>query len=125
MALTIDQLVGEIEQLSLKDAAALVKELETKFGVSAAAPVMMAGGGGGGGAAAEEKTEFDVILVEGGANKIAVIKEVRNVVAGLGLAEAKALVEKGGAKLKEGVKKEEAEEVKKKLEAAGAKVEIK
>ena len=124
----IAKIVDELSGLSVLEVAELVKTLEEKWGVSAAAPVAVAAAGGGGGAAApaaEEKTEFDVILVDGGANKISVIKEVRNVVAGLGLAEAKALVEKGGAKLKEGVKKEEAEEVKKKLEAAGAKVEIK
>ena len=123
----IAKIVDELSGLSILEVADLVKTLEEKWGVSAAAPVAVAAAGGGGAAApvVEEKTEFDVILVDGGANKIAVIKEVRNVVAGLGLAEAKALVEKGGAKLKEGVKKEEAEEVKKKLEAAGAKVEIK
>ena len=122
----LNKIVEELSGLTVLEVSELVKTLEEKWGVSAAAPV--AAGGGGGGAAApavEEKTEFDVILVDGGTNKIAVIKEVRNVVSGLGLAEAKALVEKGGAKLKEGVKKEEAEEVKKKLEAAGAKVEIK
>ncbi|MCP5559471.1 MAG: 50S ribosomal protein L7/L12 [Verrucomicrobiaceae bacterium] len=120
------KIVDELSGLTVLEVADLVKTLEEKWGVSAAAPVAAAAPAGGAAApAAEEKTEFDVILVEGGANKIAVIKEVRNVVAGLGLAEAKALVEKGGAKLKEGVKKEEAEEVKKKLEAAGAKVEIK
>jgi large subunit ribosomal protein L7/L12 len=111
--------------LTILEVSELVKTLEEKWGVSAAAPVAAGGGGGAAAPAVEEKTEFDVILVDGGTNKIAVIKEVRNVVSGLGLAEAKALVEKGGAKLKEGVKKEEAEEVKKKLEAAGAKVEIK
>ena len=122
----IAKIVDELSGLTVLEVADLVKTLEEKWGVSAAAPVAAAAPAGGAAApAAEEKTEFDVILVEGGANKIAVIKEVRNVVAGLGLAEAKALVEKGGAKLKEGVKKEEAEEVKKKLEAAGAKVEIK
>lgn len=124
----IAKIVDELSGLTVLEVAELVKTLEEKWGVSAAAPVAVAAAGGGGAAAApaaEEKTEFDVILVDGGANKISVIKEVRNVVAGLGLAEAKALVEKGGAKLKEGVKKEEAEEVKKKLEAAGAKVEIK
>lgn len=124
----LNKIVEELSGLTVLEVSELVKTLEEKWGVSAAAPVAAAGGGGGGGAAApaaEEKTEFDVILVDGGSNKIAVIKEVRNVVSGLGLAEAKALVEKGGAKLKEGVKKEEAEEVKKKLEAAGAKVEIK
>jgi large subunit ribosomal protein L7/L12 len=122
----LNKIVEELSGLTILEVSELVKTLEEKWGVSAAAPVAAAGGGGGAAApAAEEKTEFDVILVDGGSNKIAVIKEVRNVVSGLGLAEAKALVEKGGAKLKEGVKKEEAEEVKKKLEAAGAKVEIK
>jgi large subunit ribosomal protein L7/L12 len=124
----LNKIVEELSGLTVLEVAELVKSLEEKWGVSAAAPVAavaVAAGGAAPAAAAEEKTEFDVILVDGGANKIAVIKEVRNVVAGLGLAEAKALVEKGGAKLKEGVKKEEAEEVKKKLEAAGAKVEIK
>ena len=123
----IANIVEELSKLTVIEAADLVKKLEEKWGVSAAAPVAVAAAGGGGAAApaVEEKTEFDVILVDGGPNKISVIKEVRNVVPGLGLAEAKALVEKGGAKLKEGVKKEEAEEVKKKLEAAGAKVEIK
>ena len=123
----LNKIVEELSGLTVLEVAELVKTLEDKWGVSAAAPVAVAAAGGGAApaAAVEEKTEFDVILVDGGANKISVIKEVRNVVAGLGLAEAKALVEKGGAKLKEGVKKEEAEEVKKKLEAAGAKVEIK
>jgi large subunit ribosomal protein L7/L12 len=123
----LNKIVEELSGLTVLEVAELVKSLEDKWGVSAAAPVAVAAAGGGAApaAAVEEKTEFDVILVDGGANKISVIKEVRNVVAGLGLAEAKALVEKGGAKLKEGVKKEEAEEVKKKLEAAGAKVEIK
>lgn len=125
----LNKIVDELSGLTVLEVAELVKTLETKWGVSAAAPVAAAApAGGGGGAAAPaavEKTEFDVILVEGGGNKIAVIKEVRGLVAGLGLAEAKALVEKGGAKVKEGVKKEEAEEAKKKLEAAGAKVEIK
>ena len=123
-------LVEQLSGLTVLEVAELVKTLETKWGVSAAAPVAVAAAGGAaaGGAApaaAAEKTEFDVILVEGGANKIAVIKEVRGLMTGLGLAEAKALVEKGGQKVKEGVKKEEAEEAKKKLEAAGAKVEIK
>lgn len=127
----IATIVDELSALTVLEVADLVKTLEDKWGVSAAAPVAAvavggaAAAGGAAAPAAEAKTEFDVILVEGGANKIAVIKEVRNVVAGLGLAEAKALVEKGGAKLKEGVKKEEADEIKKKLEAAGAKVEIK
>ena len=123
----LNKIVEELSGLTVLEVSELVKTLEEKWGVSAAAPVAAAGAGGAASAApaAEEKTEFDVILVDGGANKISVIKEVRNVVAGLGLAEAKALVEKGGAKLKEGVKKEEADEIKKKLEAAGAKVEIK
>jgi large subunit ribosomal protein L7/L12 len=124
----LNKIVEELSALTVLEVAELVKSLEEKWGVSAAAPVAavaVAAGGGAAPAAAEEKTEFDVILVDGGANKISVIKEVRNVVAGLGLAEAKALVEKGGAKLKEGVKKAEAEDIKKKLEAAGAKVEIK
>ncbi len=121
----LTKIVEELSGLTVLEVSELVKTLEEKWGVSAAAPVAVGGGGGAAAPVVEEKTEFDVILVDGGANKISVIKEVRNVVAGLGLAEAKALVEKGGAKLKEGVKKEEAEEVKKKLEAAGAKVEIK
>ncbi len=121
----LNKIVEELSGLTVLEVSELVKTLEEKWGVSAAAPVAAAGPAGAAAAVVEEKTEFDVILVDGGTNKIAVIKEVRNVVSGLGLAEAKALVEKGGAKLKEGVKKEEAEEVKKKLEAAGAKVEIK
>ena len=121
----LNKIVEDLSGLTVLQVSELVKTLEEKWGVSAAAPAAAAGGGGAAAPVVEEKTEFDVILIDGGANKISVIKEVRNVVAGLGLAEAKALVEKGGAKLKEGVKKEEAEEVKKKLEAAGAKVEIK
>jgi large subunit ribosomal protein L7/L12 len=124
----ISKIVDELSGLTVLEVADLVKTLETKWGVSAAAPVAVAAAGGGGAAAApaaEEKTEFDVILVDGGAQKIAVIKEIRSVVAGLGLAEAKALVDKGGQAVKSGVPKAEAEEIKKKLEAAGAKVEIK
>lgn len=108
------------------EVAELVKSLEVKWGVSAAAPAAAAAASGGAVAAAvEEKTEFDVVLTDAGTNKIAVIKEVRGVVPGLGLAEAKKLVESAPQKLKEGCKKEEAEEIKKKLEAAGAKIEIK
>ena len=121
-------LVEQLSGLTVLEVADLVKQLEEKWGVSAAAPVAVAAAGGGGGAAAapvEEKTAFDVILKETGANKIGVIKEVRACVAGLGLAEAKALVEAAPKTLKEGVTKEEAEEIKKKIEAAGAKVEIK
>jgi large subunit ribosomal protein L7/L12 len=122
------ELVEKLSGLTVLEIADLVKLLEEKWGVSAAAPVAVAAAGGGGGgeaAAVEEKTSFDVILVETGGNKIAVIKEVRAAVSGLGLAEAKALVESAPKALKEGVTKEEAEEIKKKIEAAGAKVEIK
>lgn len=120
-------LVEQLSGLTVLEVADLVKQLEEKWGVSAAAPVAVAavGGGAAPAAAVEEKTAFDVILKEAGGNKIAVIKEVRAVVAGLGLAEAKALVEGAPKALKEGVTKEEAEEIKKKVEAAGAKVEIK
>jgi len=121
-------LVDQLSGLTVLEIAGLVKQLEEKWGVSAAAPVAAAAPAAGGGAAApaaEEKTSFDVILTEMGANKIGVIKEVRGAVPGLGLAEAKALVEGGPKTLKEGVTKAEAEEIKKKIEAAGAKVEIK
>ena len=120
-------LVEQLSGLTVLEVADLVKQLETKWGVSAAAPVAAAAAGGGAAAAApvEEKTAFDVILKEAGPNKIAVIKEVRACVAGLGLAEAKTLVESAPKPLKEGITKEEAEEIKKKIEAAGAKVEIK
>jgi large subunit ribosomal protein L7/L12 len=122
----LNKIVEELSGLTVMEVAELVKSLETKWGVSAAAPVAAAAAGGAAAAApVEEKTEFDVILTEAGANKIGVIKEVRGVVPGLGLAEAKKLVESAPQKLKEGVKKEEAEEIKKKMEAAGAKVEIK
>ena len=120
----VDQIVG----LSLLDAADIVKQLEEKLGISAAAPVAAAAAPAAGGAAApaaEEKATFDVILKEMGANKIGVIKEIRSAVPGLGLAEAKALVEGAPKPIKEGVPKQEAEEIKKKVEAAGAKVEIK
>ncbi len=123
MAMTNEQLVTELSAKSVLEIAELVKQLEEKWGVSAAAPVMMAGAGAGA-AAAEEKTAFDVILVDAGANKINVIKEVR-AITGLGLAEAKGLVEAGGKAVKEGASKEEAEKIKKALEAAGAKVTVK
>src|SRR4029079_12766074 len=125
------KLVEQLSSLSVLEIAGLVKQLEEKWGVSAAAPVAVAAGPAAGGAAggaaapAEEKTTFDVILKEMGANKIGVIKEVRGAVQGLGLAEAKSLVEGAPKTLKEGVTKAEAEEIKKKIEAAGAKVEIK
>jgi large subunit ribosomal protein L7/L12 len=124
-----DAIVDQLSGLTVLEIAGLVKQLEEKWGVSAAAPVAAAAPAAGGGAAAapaaEEKTTFDVILKEMGANKIGVIKEVRGAVPGLGLAEAKALVEGAPKTLKEGVTKAEAEEIKKKIEAAGAKVEIK
>ena len=130
MAITKDDVVEYLKGMTLLEASELVKELEEVFGVSAAAaaaPVMVAAAGAGdaGAAAAEEKDSFDVILTGAGGNKIAVIKEVRAAVPGLGLADAKALVEGAPKPLKEGVTKEEAEEIKKKIEAAGATVEIK
>ena len=126
--LTKDQVVDWLSGQSVIEIAELVKELEDKWGVSAAAPAAVAvaapAGGGDAGAAAEEKTEFDVVLTEFGGNKIAVIKEVR-AITGLGLKESKDLVEGAPKPVKEGVSKDEAEEVSKKLEAAGAKAEIK
>jgi large subunit ribosomal protein L7/L12 len=122
-----DQVVDFLSNMPVIQLAELVKELETKWGVSAA-PVAVAavGGAAGGGAAAaaEEKTEFNVILADGGANKINVIKAVREITS-LGLKEAKDLVEGAPKPIKEGIGKEEAEDIKKKLEAAGAKVEVK
>ncbi|MCR9203474.1 MAG: 50S ribosomal protein L7/L12 [Halobacteriovoraceae bacterium] len=122
MAITNEQLMEHISTMSVLDLANLVTELEDKFGVSAA-PVAVAGAAAGG-AAAEEKTEFTVVLAEAGAKKINVIKEVR-AITGLGLKEAKELVESAPKAVKEDVEKAEAEEMKKKLEAAGAKVELK
>ncbi|MDC0646645.1 50S ribosomal protein L7/L12 [Opitutales bacterium] len=123
-----EQVIDWLSGQSVIEIADLVKELEEKWGVSAAAPAAIAvaapAGGDGDGAAAEEKTEFDVILTEMGGNKIAVIKEVR-AITGLGLKEAKELVEGAPKPVKEGVSKDEAEEVFKKLETAGAKAEIK
>ena len=124
----ISTIVDQLSSLTVLEVADLVKQLETKWGVSAAAPVAavaVAAGGGAAAAPAEEKTAFDIVLKEAGANKINVIKEVRAAVPGLGLAEAKALVEGAPKTLKEGATKAEAEEIKKKLEAAGAKVDIK
>lgn len=120
----LNKIVEDLSALTILEAAELVKLLEEKWGVSAAAPVAAAGPAAAA-APVEEKTEFDVVLTDAGANKIAVIKEVRGAVAGLGLAEAKALVEGAPKVLKSGVSKAEAEEIKKKIEAAGAKVEIK
>jgi large subunit ribosomal protein L7/L12 len=125
--ITKEQVVDYLSNLPVIQIAELVKELETKWGVSAA-PVAVAGvaagGGGAAAAAAEEQTEFDVILADGGANKIQVIKAVREVT-NLGLKEAKDLVEGAPKPIKEGVGKDEAQEIKKKLEAAGGKVEVK
>ena len=117
-----DDLIAKIESLTAVELAELVKKLEEKFGISAAAPVA-AGGAGAGAAAAEEKTSFNVVLKSAGANKLNAIKAVREVTT-LGLKEAKDLVEAAPKTVKEGVKKEEAEEMKKKLEAAGATVEV-
>jgi large subunit ribosomal protein L7/L12 len=126
MAANLDQIVEQLSGLTVIEAAELSKKLEEKWGVSAAAPVAMAAAPAGAGAApaAEVKTTFDVVLKETGPNKIGVIKEVR-VVTSLGLKEAKDLVEGAPKTVKEGATKEEAEEIKKKLEAAGAKVELK
>ena len=122
---TKDQVVSYLENLTLLEAAELVKDLEDKFGVSAAAPAVMAAGGVGASAAAvEEKDEFDVVLVEIGEKKINVVKEVRTAV-GLGLKEAKDLVESAPKTIKEGLSKEEATKLKETLEKAGAKVELK
>ena len=123
----IDKIVEELSGLSVLEAADLVKALEEKWGVSAAAPVAVAAAAGGGGdaAPAEEKTEFDVVLTSDGGKKIQVIKAVREVKSGLGLAEAKGLVEGAPAAVLEGVSKDDAEAAKTKLEEAGAAVEIK
>lgn len=118
------KIVEDLSNLTLLEAAELSKLLEEKWGVSAAAPVAVAAVAGSAAPAAEEKTEFDVILVEGGAQKINVIKEVR-ALTGLGLKEAKDLVEGAPKPIKEGASKEEAEKIKSQLEAAGAKVELK
>jgi large subunit ribosomal protein L7/L12 len=124
-AITKESVVSFIENMSVLELSQLVKELETKFGVSAAAPMAFAAGPAAGGApAAEAKTEFTVILAAAGDKKIEAIKEVR-AITGLGLKEAKDLVEGAPKPLKEGVSKADAEEMKKKLEAVGAKVEIK
>jgi len=126
--LTIDEIVEAIKNMSVLEVAELVKKLEEEFGVSAAAMVAAApaagGAGAAGGAAAEEKTEFDVVLKSPGGNKIQVIKVVREIT-GLGLKEAKELVDNAPKPVKEGVSKEEAEQIKSKLEEAGAEVELK
>jgi len=125
MSEKVTKLVDQVSELSVLEVAELVKALEEKFGVSAA-PVAVAGGVAAAAAApAEEKTEFDVVVTDAGANKIAVIKAVREIKTDLGLVEAKNLVEKAPATILEGAKKEDAEAAKVKLEAAGAKVELK
>lgn len=118
------KIVDELSALTVLEAAELSKMLEEKWGVSAAAPVAVAAAGAAGAAAAEEKTEFTIVLADAGANKINVIKEVR-AITGLGLKEAKDLVESAPKPVKEGVSKEEADKIKKQLEDAGAKVEVK
>ena len=124
--MTNAEIISAIEGMTILELADLVKEMEEKFGVSAAAPVAVAGGAAPAAAeAAEEKTEFDVVLKEAGSEKIKVIKVVREVVAGLGLKEAKELVEGAPKTLKEGVSKEDAEKIKEKLAEVGATVEIK
>ena len=120
--MTIEQILEAIENMKVLELNELVKAAEEKFGVSASAPVMMAGAVAGG--AAEEKTEFDVVLANAGASKVGVIKAVREVT-GLGLKEAKEVVDNAPKTLKEGVSKEEADRIKEKLEAAGASVEVK
>jgi large subunit ribosomal protein L7/L12 len=120
----LNELVDKLSALSVLEAAELSKLLEEKWGVSAAAPVAVAAAAGPAAAAADEKTEFTVVLVDGGANKINAIKEVR-AITGLGLKEAKDLVEGAPKNVKEGVNKEDADKFKKQLEAAGAKVELK
>jgi len=125
--LSVQELLDAISELTLLEASELVEAMEEKFGISAAAPVAVAAAGGaagGGEAAEEEQTEFDVILTGFGENKIAVIKEVR-AITGLGLKEAKELVEAGGKAVKEKVAKDEAAKVKEQLEGAGATVELK
>ncbi|MEE0451978.1 50S ribosomal protein L7/L12 [Peptacetobacter sp.] len=121
--MTIEQILEAIENMKVLELNELVKAAEEKFGVSASAPVMVAGAAGGA-AAAEEKTEFDVVLAEAGSSKIGVIKVVREIT-GLGLKEAKEVVDNAPKTVKEGASKEEAEQIKEKLEAAGAKVEVK
>lgn len=120
----IQKILDEIKELKLLEVAELVKLMEEEFGVSAAAPVVVAGGAAEGGAAAAEQSEFEVILAEAGASKLNVIKVVREIT-GLGLKEAKALVDEAPKSVKAGVAKEEAEAMKAKLEEAGAKVELK
>lgn len=127
MAVTEEQVFEYFDKANLLEISEFIKKFEARYGVSAAAPVAVGVAGGGGGAAAapvEEKTAFDVILTDGGAQKVQVIKEIRGFTT-LGLKEAKDLVEGAPKTLKEGISKKEAEEIKKKLESVGAKVELK
>lgn len=124
MAEKIDKIVAAVEELSVLELNELVKAIEEKFGVSAAAPVMVAGGAAPAAGAEEEKSEFDVILAEVGGNKMAVIKSVKDIT-GLGLKEAKELVDTAPKAIKEGISKADAEDIQKKLEEVGAKVELK
>jgi len=119
-----EQIIEALKEMTVLELNELVKAIEEEFGVTAAAPVAVAGVAAAGGGAAEEKSEFDIVLADAGANKIKVIKVVREVT-GLGLKEAKELVDNAPKPVKEGVSKEEAEEIKAKLEEAGAKVELK
>src|SRR5699024_6250901 len=121
---TNEQIIEAVKEMSVLELNDLVKAIEEEFGVTAAAPVVMGGAGAGGDDAAEEQTEFDVVLTDAGASKIKVVKAVREITA-LGLKDAKELTDSAPKAIKEGVSKEEAEEMKEKLEAAGASVEVK
>ncbi len=123
--MTHEEIIAAVESMTVLELADLVKAMEEKFGVSAAAPVAVVAGGAAAAAAEEEKTEFDVVLKEAGSEKIKVIKVVREVVSGLGLKEAKEIVESAPKTLKEGVSKEEAEKIKAQFAEVGATVEIK
>src|SRR5690625_1129757 len=122
--MTNEQIIEAVKEMSVLELNELVKAIEEEFGVTAAAPVVMGGGAAAGGEAAEEQTEFDVVLEDAGASKIKVVKAVREITA-LGLKDAKDLTDAAPKAIKEGVSKEEAEEMKEKLEEAGAKVELK
>ena len=125
MSEKVAQTLEMIKGMTVLEASDLVKQIETTFGVSAAAPVMMAGGGGGAAPAAEAKTTFDIVIESGGEKKVQVIKVVREINPALGLKEAKQLVDEAPKPVKEGATKEEADKIKKSLEEAGAKVSIK
>lgn len=123
--MTHEEIIAAVESMTVLELADLVKAMEEKFGVSAAAPVAVVAGAGAAAAAEEEKTEFDVVLKDAGSEKIKVIKVVREVVSGLGLKEAKEIVEAAPKTLKEGVSKEEAEKIAEQFKAVGATIEIK